>query len=175
VTDAICYRNLESPWGTMIGGATRNGACFLEWHDRGGVETILRRVARRYRCEPLPGDNAHLTRLEAELEEYFRGERREFTVSIDVTGTPFERRVWDVLLGIPCGATCSYGEIAASLGKPTASRAVGRANGANYLAILIPCHRVIEASGALRGYGGGLWRKRRLLELEGALPPSPAN
>jgi len=113
-----------------------------------------------------PGDNEHLTQLERELTEYFASERREFDVVLDVKGTPFEDRVWEQLLAIPCGQTRSYGEIAGTLGKPGASRAVGRANGANYVSIVIPCHRVIDSNGNLHGYGGGLWRKKRLLELE---------
>jgi AraC family transcriptional regulator of adaptative response/methylated-DNA-[protein]-cysteine methyltransferase len=150
----------------MIAGATDKGVCFLEWHDRGGVPKILERVQKRYRCETFEGTHPHLEQLSGEVDEYFDGKRREFTVPIAVDGTPFERRTWGMLQTIPYGATCSYGEMAKRMGKPGASRAVGRANGANYLSIVIPCHRVIEANGKLRGYGGGLWRKQRLLELE---------
>ena len=165
--DRIVYRdNIESPLGPMIAGATSKGVCFLEWHDRGGIGRIKARVEKRYQMPVEPGDNEHLAQLERELTEYFASERREFDVVLDVKGTPFEDRVWEQLLAIPCGQTRSYGEIASTLGKPGASRAVGRANGANYVSIVIPCHRVIDSNGNLHGYGGGLWRKKRLLELE---------
>jgi len=162
----IVYRDIESPLGPMIAGATAKGVCFLEWHDRGGVDTILKRVSKRYKCEPTEGHNQHLVSLDNELDEYFKGNLREFATSIDVLGTPFEMTVWSALLSIPHGETRSYGDMARTLGKPGAARAVGRANGSNYLSIVIPCHRVIEANGNLRGYGGKLWRKKHLLELE---------
>jgi AraC family transcriptional regulator, regulatory protein of adaptative response / methylated-DNA-[protein]-cysteine methyltransferase len=162
----IVYRDFESPLGEMIAGATPRGVCFLEWHDRGGVEQILRRVEKRYKSEPTPGNNAHIDQLESELTGYFSGTLRQFSTSTDVTGTPFEQTVWAQLLAIPYGQVKSYGEIATAIGKNGASRAVGRANGANYISIVVPCHRVIESNGSLRGYGGGLWRKKWLLELE---------
>ena len=158
--------DIESPLGPMIAGASEKGVSFLEWHDRGGVDRIKERVIKRYRCELIEGTNAHLGLLQKELKAYFDSELRMFTVPIDVTGTAFEQRVWNELLRIPYGQTRSYGQIAAELDKPGASRAVGRANGANYLSIVIPCHRVIEANGNLRGYGGKIWRKKALLELE---------
>lgn len=162
----VTYTDFESPLGPMIAGATDNGVCFLEWHDRGGIDRIKARVEKRYKCELTEGSNPHLKKLGRELASYFKGRLSEFTVPIDVTGTAFEQRVWGQLLKIPYGETRSYGQMAKSLGNPGASRAVGRANGANYLSIIIPCHRVIEANGKLRGYGGGLWRKKYLLELE---------
>jgi AraC family transcriptional regulator of adaptative response/methylated-DNA-[protein]-cysteine methyltransferase len=157
----------------MIAGATDKGVCFLEWHDRGGVERIKERVKKRYKTPLQPGNNKCLNQLETELGDYFAGKLKQFAATIDVTGTPFEMRTWEQLLAIPYGETRSYGQIAKLLGKPGAQRAVGRANGANYLSILIPCHRVIEANGNLRGYGGKLWRKKYLLELEAGLKPSP--
>jgi O-6-methylguanine DNA methyltransferase len=165
-TGNIVFRDLDSPLGDMIAGATENGVCFLEWHDRGGVDRIMKRVTKRYKMPLVQGDSDHLSMLESELTAYFDGKLTKFTVPVDVTGTPFEQLVWKELLKIPSGETCSYGQIAAAIGKPKASRAVGRANGSNYLSIVIPCHRVIEANGNLRGYGGKLWRKKRLLDLE---------
>ena len=162
----VSFCNLPSPLGEMIAGATENGVCFLEWHDRGGVERIKERVIKRYKCELVEGENRHLKSLRQELNQYFVGALTEFKTPIDVTGTPFEMAVWKKLLQIPCGQTRSYGQLAVLLGKPGASRAVGRANGANYLGIVIPCHRIIEGNGNLRGYGGGVWRKKWLLELE---------
>lgn len=101
-----------------------------------------------------------------QLEAYFAGELTEFDVALDMRGTPFQLRVWSALLEIPYGETWSYGQVAKSIGQPTASRAVGMANGRNPVAIIVPCHRVIGASGTLTGYGGGLGRKQLLLDLE---------
>jgi AraC family transcriptional regulator of adaptative response/methylated-DNA-[protein]-cysteine methyltransferase len=162
----IVYQDFDSPIGPMIGGATDHGVCFLEWHDRGGVEIILNRVRKRYKSEVAPGQNEHLVSLADELARYFDGDLKSFKTAIDVTGTKFEQAVWRQLHKIDYGRTCSYGELAVALDKPGGARAVGRANGANYLAVVIPCHRVIEANGNMRGYGGKVWRKKYLLELE---------
>jgi AraC family transcriptional regulator of adaptative response/methylated-DNA-[protein]-cysteine methyltransferase len=168
---SIVFRNVESPLGMMIAGATDKGVCFLEWHDRGGISRIKQRVQKRYKMPLVKGNNRHLDQLEKELSNYFEGELKRFKVKVDVTGTPFELKTWEKLLLIPYGETRSYSQIAAALGKVNARRAVGRANGANYLSIVIPCHRVIEANGNLRGYGGKVWRKKYLLELEAGLKP----
>lgn len=167
----IVYVHTESPLGPMIAGASEQGLCFLEWHDRGGVDRIITRVQKRYKAAVIAGNNAHLEQTLTEIAEYFDGKRREFTVPLHVAGTAFERRVWQELLAIPYGRTRSYGEMAALLDTPGAARAVGRANGANYISVIIPCHRVIESTGKLRGYGGGLWRKQWLLDLEKGLTP----
>ena len=106
-----------------------------------------------------------------QLREYFLGKRRVFDLPLEPAGSPFEHQVWTALLAVPYGATTSYGAIATGLGLANGARAVGRANGANPIPILIPCHRVIGSDGRLTGYGGGLPLKRALLELEGAIPP----
>lgn len=111
-------------------------------------------------------DDRRLRSAIEQLEEYFAGARRRFELSIVPPGTSFQRKVWAALLRIPFGATASYGEIARAVGRPDASRAVGGANHRNPIAIIIPCHRVIGADGSMTGYGGGLPRKRLLLELE---------
>lgn len=121
---------------------------------------------------PMPADWQHqpsaLTdRAARQLEEYFAGKRREFDLPLNPRGTPFQRRVWDALLRIPYGESRSYRQQTESLGNPKAIRAVGRANGANPIAVVIPCHRVIGADGSLTGYAGGLDMKARLLMLEG--------
>jgi AraC family transcriptional regulator of adaptative response/methylated-DNA-[protein]-cysteine methyltransferase len=113
-----------------------------------------------------PGENRHLDRLEAEMSLYFAGKLREFSVALSPVGTDFELKAWDFLRSIPYGETRSYGQQAKAIGLPHASRAVGRANGMNFIAIVIPCHRVIGANGKLTGYGGGLARKQWLLEHE---------
>jgi O-6-methylguanine DNA methyltransferase len=165
-TDVIVCRNLWSPVGDVIAGASPKGVCFLEWHSRGGVETIRQRVEKRYQMNVADGNHPHLEALERELGDYFDGSLARFTVPVDLRGTTFELQVWKQLLDIPYGQTRSYGDIAQAVGRPQAFRAVGRANGANYISIVVPCHRVIESSGKLRGYGGGLWRKKYLIELE---------
>ena len=164
--DKIVFKDMTSPLGEMIAGTTEKGICFLEWHDRGGVERIKQRVEKRYELPLSPGKSEHLDELEKEVAEYFAGRLTRFSVPLDIRGTPFERKTWEQLLAIPYGETRSYGRMAELLGKPRASRAVGRANGANYISIVVPCHRVIESNGGLGGYGGGIKRKRYLLELE---------
>ncbi|HEV2845377.1 MAG TPA: methylated-DNA--[protein]-cysteine S-methyltransferase [Thermoanaerobaculia bacterium] len=116
-------------------------------------------------------DASRTAGLRRQLEEYFAGERQEFDLELAPEGTPFERSVWEELKKIPFGETRSYGEVAQAIGRPGSARAVGRANGANPIPIVVPCHRVIGANGSLTGFGGGLEAKERLLELEGrALP-----
>ena len=110
------------------------------------------------------GDQNH--EVISELDAYFAGRLFQFSVPLDLRGTDFQRRVWDFLCTIPYGETCSYGQVACAIGRPTASRAVGHANGCNPVAIIVPCHRVIGANGKLVGYGGGLDRKQALLDLE---------
>lgn len=107
-----------------------------------------------------------------QLSEYFSGSRRVFDLPLRAEGTPFQQQVWDELLRIPFGETCSYAELARRVGNPAANRAVGAANGRNPISIIIPCHRVVATTGVLTGYGGGLERKRQLLDLEEALPPT---
>ncbi|PTL56602.1 methylated-DNA--[protein]-cysteine S-methyltransferase [Paraconexibacter algicola] len=114
-------------------------------------------------------DAAAFTAVCAQLDAYFAGELQDFDVPLDLAGTPWQRQVWRALADVPYGRTTSYGALAARLGRPTASRAVGLANGRNPLSIVVPCHRVVGADGRLVGYGGGLARKEHLLRLEGAL------
>jgi methylated-DNA-[protein]-cysteine S-methyltransferase len=111
-----------------------------------------------------------LERAAAQLGEYFAGERERFDLPLEPRGTEFQRAVWDALISIPFGATCSYGMIAKRIGRPSAVRAVGAANGSNPIALIIPCHRVIGANGSLTGYGGGISRKRWLLNHENRQP-----
>ncbi|MYL22384.1 methylated-DNA--[protein]-cysteine S-methyltransferase [Halomonas alkaliantarctica] len=119
-------------------------------------------------AEPPAQPHPLLERGKAQLAEYFAGERQRFDLPLAASGTPFQRRVWAALCKVPFGVTCSYGDIAAALGQPTASRAVGLANARNPLPIIVPCHRVIGASGKLIGYSGGLTRKKWLLAHESA-------
>lgn len=156
----------STPLGPMLLGATDEAVVLLEFTDRRMLETQLKRLERQLDCVFVPGSTAVGRALEEELGRYFAGELREFTVPLATPGTDFQQRVWEVLRTIPYGETRSYGEQARALGDPAAVRAVARANGDNRIAIVIPCHRVIGADGKLTGYGGGLERKRFLLELE---------
>jgi AraC family transcriptional regulator, regulatory protein of adaptative response / methylated-DNA-[protein]-cysteine methyltransferase len=157
---------LRTPLGPMIAAATRQGVCLLEFTERRRVETQLAIFERRLKLPLVPGENDHLRQLRGELAEYFAGRLKHFVVPLHVAGTPFQERVWGELSRIPYGATRSYADVAKAVGSPGAVRAVGQANGTNRIAIVLPCHRVVNAGGQLGGYGGGLWRKRRLLALE---------
>jgi AraC family transcriptional regulator of adaptative response/methylated-DNA-[protein]-cysteine methyltransferase len=162
----IHLTRIPTPLGLMVAGAVEQGVCLLEFADRRMLETELKQLRKLLNAEVVPGESPHFDRLQRELGEYFRGERDAFTVPVVAPGTAFQRKVWDGLGTIPYGTTRSYGEQAARLKMPAAVRAVARANGANRISILIPCHRVIGSDGGLTGYGGGLWRKRFLLDLE---------
>jgi AraC family transcriptional regulator of adaptative response/methylated-DNA-[protein]-cysteine methyltransferase len=157
---------VETPFGPMIAGATDEGVCLLEFTDRRMLEAQLKRLSSLLRQPMIPGEHPHLTQLREELSGYFAGTLTTFTVPLVYRGTPFEQRVWRELTRIPYGETISYAQLAERIGAPGAQRAVGRANGMNRIAIVIPCHRVVNADGKLGGYGGGLWRKNWLLDLE---------
>lgn len=159
---------VRSPLGPLVAGATTDGVCLLEFSDRRMLEAQFATIRKRFAAPGVPGSNSHLETLRSELERYFAGTLREFSVPLVYPGTAFQRRVWEQLLTIPYGRTRSYQELAAAIGDPKAVRAVGRANGMNRVAIVIPCHRVINKSGDLGGYGGGLRRKQFLLDLERA-------
>jgi AraC family transcriptional regulator of adaptative response/methylated-DNA-[protein]-cysteine methyltransferase len=164
--DCVTVHWLTSPLGPLVAGATQGGVCLLEFTDRRMLETQFTTVRRRFRAPIVPGKTEHLARLADELADYFAGKLREFTVPLVYPGTAFQRRVWEGLLQIPYGQTESYEALANRIGSPGAQRAVGRANGLNRIAIVIPCHRVINKDGQLGGYGGGLRRKEFLLRLE---------
>jgi AraC family transcriptional regulator, regulatory protein of adaptative response / methylated-DNA-[protein]-cysteine methyltransferase len=157
---------MKSPLGPLVAGATDEGICLLEFTDRRMLEAQFTTIRRRFRGPVAPGEHRHLKALETELAEYFAGSRTRFDVPLVHPGTPFQEIVWKELLKIPYGETRSYEELATSVGIPTAVRAVGRANGMNRIAIVIPCHRVVRKTGELGGYGGGLRRKQFLLEME---------
>jgi AraC family transcriptional regulator of adaptative response/methylated-DNA-[protein]-cysteine methyltransferase len=155
-----------TPLGPMIACATNRGLCLLEFADRRMLERQLSYIRRHLNAVFVPASNPVLETASRELDAYFRRDLRHFTIPIDLMGTDFQRAVWKRLQDIPYGATCTYRDLAMRINVPKGVRAVGRANGDNRIAIIIPCHRVIGSDGNLTGYGGGLWRKRRLLELE---------
>ena len=164
--ESVTMTWIETPLGPMVAGATDEAVCLLEFTDRRALERELGDLRRKLGRPVVSGENEVTRKLREELALYFQGKLRRFTVAPVLVGAPFERRVWNELLGIPFGETRSYEDIAKAAGRPAACRAVGSANGRNRIAILVPCHRVVRKDGTLGGYGGGLWRKRRLLELE---------
>jgi AraC family transcriptional regulator of adaptative response/methylated-DNA-[protein]-cysteine methyltransferase len=156
----------ESPLGPLLVGATEEGLCLLEFTDRRAIEAQLTTLRNRLETSIVPGNNRHTRQVKDELARYFDGQLTVFETPLVFPGSPFQRAVWEQLLRIPYGETCSYEDVAVSVGSPRAVRAVGRANGQNRIAIVIPCHRVVNKGGQLGGYGGGLWRKQFLLDLE---------
>jgi AraC family transcriptional regulator of adaptative response/methylated-DNA-[protein]-cysteine methyltransferase len=163
---AIVVSRIESPLGPLVAAANDDGICLIEFTGPKRLAAQLASLRRRFRAATASGRNAHIDRLEKQLTEYFAGRRRRFDLPLVTNGTPFQRRVWRALVRIPYGETRTYGDLAQRLGVPFAHRAVGHANGANPLSIVVPCHRLVGANGALTGYGGGIWRKRKLLDLE---------
>ncbi len=165
-TESILFTWIESPLGALIAGATSDALVLLEFTDRRMLAAQIATLFRIFKRPILPGENAVLRQLKKELAEYFDRKRKRFTVPIDFPGSDFQRQVWQALLKIPYGTTVSYADLAKSIGKNNAQRAVGHSNGLNRLAIVVPCHRVVNKGGKLGGYGGGIWRKQALLELE---------
>lgn len=165
-SSVITMMRIETPLGPMAACAVDDGLCMLEFTDRRMLETQFAIITKRFNAPVLQGTNGHLEQTARELAEYFEGRRREFTVPWVAPGTAFQQAVWKELTRIPYGTTRSYRAQAEALGTPEAVRAVANANGMNRIAIIIPCHRVIGSDGQLTGYGGGLWRKKWLLDLE---------
>ena len=158
----------------MIAIVSDAGVCVLEFLDGRTMPSAARTFARRHGAAAEPGTNAHLDRLRTELDAYFRGKLRRFEAPLDLRGTSFQKTVWKRLARTPYGVTLTYAELAARAGSPSAVRAAGHANGRNPVSIVVPCHRVVGTDGTLHGYGGGLWRKRWLLEFErGGAPKLP--
>jgi AraC family transcriptional regulator of adaptative response/methylated-DNA-[protein]-cysteine methyltransferase len=164
---------IRSPLGPLLAAASDEGVCLLEFVDRRALRSQIATLRRRFPLPVVPGSNEHLDELAAELEEYFAGRRRAFDVPIVLRGTPFQETVWRRLRAIPAGATRSYADVAPAIGRPSAVRAVARANGDNRIAVLVPCHRVIGSDGSPTGYGGGVWRKEWLLAHERARASVP--
>jgi AraC family transcriptional regulator of adaptative response/methylated-DNA-[protein]-cysteine methyltransferase len=164
--ESITVTWIDSPVGPLLAGVTEEAICLLEFSDRRVLPVLMENLRRRFDRAIVPGEHPLLERLRQELGEYFTGHRRTFTLPLALRGTPFQTKVWAALQAIPWGTTISYQQLAWSVGKPGAVRAVGQANGQNPIAIVVPCHRVVNSDGKLGGYGGGLWRKQLLLDLE---------
>jgi AraC family transcriptional regulator of adaptative response/methylated-DNA-[protein]-cysteine methyltransferase len=157
---------IDTPIGHMLAVSDRSSLHLLEFVDRKALPTELKKLNELSHGGLGIGRYAPTDQIESELDAYFRGQSADFNVPLALRGSAFTRSIWNALRQIPAGETRSYGDVARAIGKPAAARAVARANGANQIALVIPCHRVIGADGALTGYGGGLWRKQRLIELE---------
>ncbi|MDR6842537.1 methylated-DNA-[protein]-cysteine S-methyltransferase [Pseudoxanthomonas sacheonensis] len=160
----IRYQYMDSPVEPLLLAADDDGLHLIEFHSPRHPMARLEKWVE--------GKNSILDMARAQLDEYFSGTRKQFDLPLAPQGTPFQTEVWHTLATIPYGETISYAQLAQRVGKPTAMRAVGAANGRNPLPIVLPCHRVIGADGSLTGFGGGLPTKQFLLELEGALPPA---
>ncbi len=154
------YRVMNSPVGKLKLVANNRGLLALLWNDGKMASKAFQDAEEQKKSHPI------LDQAENQLKEYFRGARTSFSLKLDLQGTTFQKKVWQALLTIPFGETRSYGQIAVQVGSPRAVRAVGGANGRNPISIIVPCHRVIGASGHLTGFGGGLKVKSQLLELE---------
>jgi O-6-methylguanine DNA methyltransferase len=170
--EVVHVARFDSPLGALRVASTARGLAFLELpHASGrGLSGWLRRQPHPVEVAPGLGRQRDAMR---QILEYLEGRRREFALPLDLRGTPFQLQVWRALLEIPYGETRSYGEIARAVGRPGATRAVGNANGANPVALVVPCHRVIQSGGRLGGFGGGVELKARLLALERAAPSLP--
>jgi AraC family transcriptional regulator of adaptative response/methylated-DNA-[protein]-cysteine methyltransferase len=162
----ITTTHIETELGTMIAGAVEDGICLLEFSDRKMLNTEYKDLSRYLKTDIEEGENVHFQELRNQMDEYFQGLRKEFSVPLITPGTSFQMAVWKELMNISYGTTRSYLEQSIALGKPESIRAVANANGMNRIAIIIPCHRVIGSDGSLTGYGGGLKRKKWLLDHE---------
>ncbi len=162
----IRISRLTTPLGPMFVCATDDGICMLDFVDRRMLETEFRDLQRRLDATLIAGENEHIEQCKSEIDAYFSGRLQQFGVALCTPGSAFQQTVWQALRDIPYAQTCSYQTLAETIGKPAAVRAVGAANGQNRVAIIIPCHRVIGQNGDLTGYGGGLERKRWLLDHE---------
>jgi O-6-methylguanine DNA methyltransferase len=163
---SVLLAMLRTPLGPVLAGATDVGVCLLEFTDRPMLPTQLAVLRRRLHRPLVSGRHPLIERLQIQLDDYFAGRRIDFDLPLVAPGSPFQQRTWATLRRIPIGRTLSYEELAREAGRPGAQRAAGTANGANRIAILVPCHRVIRKSGELGGYGGGSWRKQWLLDHE---------
>lgn len=157
---------LETDLGLLVAAATDKGICMFEFADYKLIDLELRQLVEEFKAPLVQSGNPYFDTLKKQLGEYFRGERKNFDIPLELVGTEFQKTVWLSLLQIPYGCTTTYGKQAGLIGKPSSVRAVANANGKNKISIILPCHRVIGADGSLTGYGGGIWRKKKLLELE---------
>lgn len=162
----ISLKLIDTPVGKMRIGATDEGICLFDFQYRKSIESIMARIENLCGDKFAEGEHPHFKTLEAQMAEYFTGTRKDFDIPLHLLGTPFQKSVWMGLLQIPYAETRSYKQQSIFLGNEKAIRAVAGANGENGIAIIVPCHRVIGENGSLTGYGGGLPRKKWLLDHE---------
>lgn len=162
----LTMTEFSTPLGPMLAGATAEGVCLLEFQDRIRFEKEFAALQNTLNAVIEQGRNPFLDQLETELQEYFSGERKTFEVPLHIPGNEFAKSVWETLLNIPYGTTCTYKEQADLMKNPKAIRAIATANGRNRLAIIVPCHRVIGSNGSMTGYAGGIDKKKWLLKFE---------
>lgn len=165
-TEVIVIHRFTTTLGPMFVCATERGVCLLEFTDRRMLETEFRDIQRLFNARIVTGENSHTRQTVKEISEYFAGTRRQFELSVDAPGSDFQQSVWHELRAVPYGQTSHYQAISPGTNKPNALRAVAAANGANRIAIVIPCHRIIGKDGKMTGYGGGISRKEWLIEHE---------
>lgn len=160
---------IATPLGDMMAAALKDGICMCAFMNMFHIEAHLAKLKEKFDAEVISSENEYFYKLRIELQEYFKGTRKSFSLPLKLVGTPFQIRVWKELLQIPYGTTISYKTQATNINQPKAYRAVANANGQNMLNILIPCHRVISNDGKLSGYGAGVQKKEFLLGLEGVV------
>ena len=162
----LIFKEVKTPIGVMVFGSSDKGLCLLDFKYRKSFPRILKRIKEYFGDYITYGTSKFIELAENELNQYFKGDLKDFTVPLDIRGSKFQLKVWDALLKKKYGKTNSYLEIAKKIGRPEAVRAIANANGQNGLAVIIPCHRVIGSDGSLTGYGGGIAIKKKLLHLE---------
>lgn len=163
---SIYSSEIQTPIGSMLTCVNEEGVCLLEFSDRKDLNKQINKLKKKLGSEIVPGRNEHTELLEKQLSEYFSSKRKSFQLALVFTGSVFQEKVWNALKEVPFGKVSSYKKLTDQLGDPKAIRAVAGANGANKMAIIIPCHRVIGSNGSLIGYAGGLGRKQWLLDHE---------
>ena len=171
-TSRLAATTFNTPLGEMVAYAADQGLCLLEFADRPALQRETQDLEAHFNTRVTPADHPLFPILNDQLAAFFRGDSQTFNIALYAPGTSFQQAAWNALLAIPAGETRSYAEQAAALGKPSAVRAVARANGQNRIAIIIPCHRIIGSDGSLTGYGGGIHRKQWLLDHEQAMTGS---
>jgi AraC family transcriptional regulator of adaptative response/methylated-DNA-[protein]-cysteine methyltransferase len=164
--NSMTLARIKTPFGDLLAGATVTGICLLEFTDTQRIEMQLERLKKPLNGKIIHANSEYFLLLDQQLKDYFSGDLSEFSIPLDLYGTDFQQQVWAALRAIPYGETRSYQEQAIAIDNPKAVRAVANANRNNKISIIIPCHRVIGKNGSMTGYGGGIWRKEFLLELE---------
>jgi AraC family transcriptional regulator, regulatory protein of adaptative response / methylated-DNA-[protein]-cysteine methyltransferase len=162
----IYTTQIDTPIGIMVAGAVEEGICLLEFSNRRTIETQFKSLTKLLQADLSEGKSKHFIQLRLQLKEYFEGKRKVFSLPLVTPGTEFQQMIWNELQKIPYGTTRSYKQQAIAINNLLAIRAVANANGLNRISIIIPCHRIIGEDGSLTGYGGGLWRKKWLLDFE---------